>query len=399
MKCERNKCSTCRRCLLVKGFLCLVAISLIMTILYVLLFYENYTDSMAIHNVKFYSHTHSYVTTFSNMTLPKHKQKTIAVWTTFFGHAWLDNIKFVLSKCRYKCQATGREGLAQSDAVFFHYHRYDLDVQDLPKRNVLNQIWILYLLEPTTYIERDIVVLNGLFNWTMSYRRDSTVFAPYGSFVERPSTKYLKPFSNRKKFAFAVFSRCNDNGKRYRIVRELQKYINIDIFGSCGSLKCDTKFQQCLSTERAQDYFFRLSFENSHCKDYVTEKLWFPLKQGVIPVVNWARDQKDTRVNSSHVINIYDFNSIKDLVKYLKSVATNETLYNGYFSWRKTLDVETSHFHAFCNLCKKLHQPRIPRQVYSDLDGWVSSDICPRYKFVQHLAGYIDRWILFPIGL
>ncbi|XP_061188968.1 alpha-(1,3)-fucosyltransferase C-like [Saccostrea echinata] len=369
-------------------------------ILYFLLFYENYIDSIPIHNMKFYDYKHSYVTTFSNMTLSNHKQKTIAVWTTFFRYmSWLDSINFVLSKCRYKCRATGREGIAQSDAVLFHYQRHDLHVKDLPKKRNPNQIWIIYLLEPTTYIERNIVELNGLFNWTMSHRRDSTVFAPYGSFIERPSPNDIRPLSNRKKFAFAVFSRCNDNGKRYRIVRELQKYINIDIFGSCGSLKCDTKSQQCLSTERAQDYLFRLSFENSHCKDYVTEKLWFPLKQGVIPVVNWAKEQKETRVNSSHVINIYDFSNIKDLANYLKSVATNETLYNSYFSWRKTLDVETSHFHAFCKLCKKLHQPQILRQVYSDLDGWVSSDICPKYKYVQHIVGWIDRWILFPVGL
>ena len=349
------------------------------TSLYIIIFYED-TNSIRNIDIELYNSEKPYVTYFTNVTFSSQNEKRVAIWTTFFrSHSWLNQINAVFSGCVHKCRAVDASGVASSDAILFHYQRNDLNVQRLPKRNP-DQIWIIYLLEPTTYIERNIEQLNGLFNWTMSYRKDSSVLAPYGSFVKRKVKPTFKPPLKRRHFAFAVFSRCNDNGKRYRIVKELQKYIDVDIYGSCGHKKCDTKAQGCLSTEKAQNYLFRLSFENTHCKDYVTEKLWFSLKQGVIPVVNWAKEQLETRVNSSHVINLYDFATLKDLANYLKSLAVNETLYKSYFSWRDYLDVETSHFHSFCSLCEKLHHHTMQRQVYSDLNGWVSNDICPRYR-------------------
>lgn len=362
------------------AYICVVN-SVVVCLLYVLLFYEDYSSSLQVYDFKISNSDIPYVTRFSNMTIPKQKEKTIAVWTSFFkSMSWLSSINSALFTCPFKCQAVGGNGVFHSDAVLFHYQRYDLQIANLPKKRNPDQIWVIYILEPTVYIERNTAELNGIFNWTMSYRRDSTVFAPYGSFIERQVMNDIRPFSKRKKFAYAVFSRCNDIGKRYRVIKELQKYIDIDIYGSCGSFKCDTKSQGCLSTNHAQDYLFRFSFENSHCQDYVTEKLWFPLQQGVIPVVNWVRGQEETRVNTSHMINLYDFRTIKDLADYLKSVAANETLYNSYLTWRKTLDVVTSHFHSFCGLCRKLHQPVLQRQVYSDLNGWISNDICPKYK-------------------
>lgn len=397
----KRKCWTkrvcCRKALQIFKILCLVQ-CVVVTILYLVIFYE---DSNDVQNqiIETFNSEQPYLTTFDKMTFSNQSEKTVAVWTTFFrSHSWLHNINSAFLSCTHKCRAVNEKGALYSDALLFHYQRYDLHVHQLPKRNP-DQIWIIYLMEPTIYIERNVVELNSIFNWTMSYRRDSTVYAPYGSFIRRRSDTKTKPFLNRTKFAFAVFSRCDDFGKRYRIVRELQKYVNIDVYGSCGHLKCDVRSQGCLSTEKAQDYLFKLSFENSHCKDYVTEKLWFSLKQGVVPVVNWVKGQEETRVNSSHVINLYDFHTIKDLAKYLKSVAANQSLYNSYLTWRHELDVETSHFHSFCNLCQKLHQSTVRRQVYSKFSGWVTIDVCPKYKFVQKIRAWIDRWILFPIGL
>ena len=54
----------------------------------------------------------------------------------------------------------------------------------------------------------------------------------------------------------------------------------MDIFGTCGSGRCD---EECDHIER--DYMFYLSFENSLCDHYVTEKLWNWLKRDIVPVV------------------------------------------------------------------------------------------------------------------
>ena len=68
----------------------------------------------------------------------------------------------------------------------------------------------------------------------------------------------------------------------------MQKYMSVDLFGKCGR-PCPSKFKDgrdgdckmILGTE----YKFYLSFENSLCKDYITEKLFEILKYNIIPVV------------------------------------------------------------------------------------------------------------------
>ncbi len=34
-----------------------------------------------------------------------------------------------------------------------------------------------------------------------------------------------------------------------------------------------------------QDYKFYLAFENTYCRDYISEKFWNALKQDIVPIV------------------------------------------------------------------------------------------------------------------
>jgi hypothetical protein len=51
------------------------------------------------------------------------------------------------------------------------------------------------------------------------------------------------------------------------------RYIPVDIYGKCSNLSCarDGRCWQMLG----QKYKFYLAFENSNCKDYITEKLFW----------------------------------------------------------------------------------------------------------------------------
>lgn len=71
-----------------------------------------------------------------------------------------------------------------------------------------------------------------------------------------------------------IVSRCKSDSKREDFVAELQKYIDVDVYGRCGPLRCTRGNGSDSCQARIKDYHFYLAFENSFCPDYVTEKLY-----------------------------------------------------------------------------------------------------------------------------
>lgn len=93
----------------------------------------------------------------------------------------------------------------------------------------------------------------------------------------------------KKKDATWVVSNCNSK-HRQNLVAKLQKYIDIDIYGECGTLKCDKKSRDCTNLESKYRFYF--AFENCLCVDYITEKVFKVLTFFVIPVVFNGADMK-----------------------------------------------------------------------------------------------------------
>ena len=141
-----------------------------------------------------------------------------------------------------------------------------------------HQIWILFILE-SPYHSPGLSAFSHNFNWTATYRHDSDIVAPYEKFVPYDEKVLTLP-QNRsyaagktKQVAWFV-SNCGGRNGRLEYAKELGKYINVDIYGACGKFKCprhsaDTCFQML-----NKDYKFYLSFENSNCRDYISEKFF-----------------------------------------------------------------------------------------------------------------------------
>ena len=105
-------------------------------------------------------------------------------------------------------------------------------------------------------------------------------------------------------------------------------------------------------------YKFYLSFENSICDDYVTEKFFEIMNHDIVPVVYGGANY--SRIAPPHsYIDALKFTP-ETLANYLKLLDASDKLYNEYFWWKGHYTVEagleTMARNGFCELCKKLHQ-------------------------------------------
>ena len=139
---------------------------------------------------------------------------------------------------------------------------------------------------------------------------------------------------SRPKLVVWFASHCPTQSRREDYVKELQKYIPVDVYGACGDLTCPKSQRPDCLRMMSTTYKFYLSFENSLCVDYITEKLWRILYFNVVPVVLGAADYSQFVPPSSY-IDIRDFSSPKQLAEHLYMLNRNDTLYREYFEWKR----------------------------------------------------------------
>ncbi|XP_064480220.1 glycoprotein 3-alpha-L-fucosyltransferase A-like isoform X2 [Ornithodoros turicata] len=285
---------------------------------------------------------------------------------------------FVRDKCPVDTCRVYRSGVLNetADAIVFKDYVYTSYRRDP------GQIWILYMLESPFH--NTILSGKGCINWTATYRRDSDIVTPYEKFVLfDPLVKKLplngRNFAQNKSKAVAWFvSNCVALNSRMEYALELRKYIQVDIYGACGPLKCPrTESEQCLQM-LSEHYKFYLAFENANCRDYITEKFYNALRHNVIPIVMGASRTDYQKVAPFHsYIHVDDFATPKDLAEYLKHLERNTNLYNEYFAWKGTGEFINTYF--WCRLCAMLHSPPRPphgHHVYEDVLSWWNKDAC-----------------------
>lgn len=299
------------------------------------------------------------------------------------------------------------DSMGDFDAVVFHSIDFNADDDELMSiqqwRKPHQRFVFLNMESPQTYPLAQHTQA-GFYNWTATYRHDSDIVRPYGWFelVDNPrmyppplqttpwptvynADEFLKqdlsalmPLAKRPKQVAWVVSNCKVASQRFKYVRELSKYISVDIFGKCGTTPCDltyragqNKIDNCtLAVER--DYKFYLSFENTLCKDYVTEKFYSRVSKSVVIVMGGANYSQVAPPHS--YINVMDYASPRDLAEYLLKLDQNDDLYVSYFWWKQYYNVkfgDVMQDQAFCHLCDKLHSSE-PSKSYVSLQDWWS---------------------------
>lgn len=277
------------------------------------------------------------------------------------------------------------------------------------------QRFVFFTQEPPPSIEpMNITEYDNYFNWTMTYRMDSDVRLLYGRIRPKPSApktaqeieekikethskilykKNKKKKKKRKSYVAAMISHCKTDGRREDYIKQLRKYIKVDVYGYCNEdgpyhLKCDTD-ELLSSTPECYDmlqsnYKFYLSFENSICPDYVTEKFFHIMSHEMVPVVYGGGDYSSIAPVHSY-IDALKYKP-KELAEYLLVLAKNETLYGEYFWWKEDYVVEAGLAkmvgQSFCELCRKLHEDDGVYQSYPSLMSRWDSANCrvPKFK-------------------
>ncbi|XP_071117952.1 alpha-(1,3)-fucosyltransferase C-like [Haliotis cracherodii] len=340
----------------------------------------------------------SFITVLPHRRFRNTTNKLILLWTKYFGSSdWNFQRSFLQSCSRSRCEVTTDRGrVAQSDAVLFNSR--DVDTSTVfPETRTPEQVWVLHNSEPPYYIYSDLAAFNGVFNWTSWFRQDADIYSPYGDYkkVDEHKNTLLPNFHAKKSnLSLWVASSCTDRARRYRLVHEIEKYMDVDTYGACGRHICPKRSKKC--PDIFKKYKFLFSLENGHCRDYITEKFWSALRQDQIPVTWGGADYKKMAPPGSY-IDIKHFPSPRALAMYLNLVANNASLYNSYFQWRSRYEVTQHQVVGWCHLCTALNDPRRPAQLYTDLRGWVDADACRGYSVWGVITDYIAR-VAFLIG-
>ena len=272
--------------------------------------------------------------------------------------------------------------LESYDAIVINFNDQFKLTEDFPRSypRPARQRLIFFTQEPPPALkEYNFTQYANFFNWTMTYRMDSDIQLSYGRF--RPRTELTTPSvkgrgrrtavpaattvpqmsSNKTKLVAWMATQCETDGRRENYIKQLKRYIDVDVYGLCGNLKC-ARHPVHVSHPRCYDmlestYKFYLSFENSICRDYVTEKFFNIAQRRIVPVVYGGADYASMAPVGSFIdTRLYD---PYQLAAYLKRLDANDTLYQEFFGWKNDYDVDAGVVsmakRGFCDLCRRLH--------------------------------------------
>ena len=308
-----------------------------------------------------------------------------------------------LEQCPSLCTVTtDRSRALEADVITFHGMHFMMKhkskkLTDLRKAS--NATFVFHVREPPTLTKNLGNWSYDFFDATMTYRFDSTIFnalyeivrknviAPRemsGRWIKKPDLikADLQSFKHKTKLASWLVSKCVTPGKREIFVNELQKWMRVDTFGKCGqriSPRKDSDSNVEVYRKLLRPYFFYLSFENTRCKNYISEKFYHVLASGAaIPVVfGPSKKNYEAVAPPKSFIHVSDFKNAKALAKYLNQLSSNLTSYAEYFWWNEFYEVKRTEL--VCSTCEKLSRIRKSptKHRIKDFNGfWVNEAEC-----------------------
>lgn len=301
----------------------------------------------------------------------KKRRITVLYYTSFFQRASPPYL-YSGAACQETCFITeDRKYMSTADAFIVHGRDYDI-----PPEVYADKPWIFHSQEnpANTPIMRDVREMSR-FSYSSTARLDSdfpfTVWmGPNISTGGRgPDTKRaVVPFRNRKAVPiYVASSNCEPVRTEYQKV--LMSLIDVDSYGNCLrnqeglTRRYGMNFQaDALNLQR--EYKFTLVFMNADCKLWVDTRLLNALEAGSVPIFMGTEDVfRFLPGMEDSIIQVSDFQSPEALASYIRTVASDEDLYNSYLTWRtRGVDYRGTEMEAvssnvaswYCNICDKV---------------------------------------------
>ncbi|XP_069139495.1 alpha-(1,3)-fucosyltransferase C-like [Argopecten irradians] len=301
--------------------------------------------------------------------------------------------------CKSKCHLVDGMSNKDNDVVVFHAPTL---YENSPLKKFRGQLWVYHSMEPPTYHPESDKMQRwrNLFNWTLSYRRDADILHMYGRFHSIPVNKQkqietLSTWSSQLNKSIIFVSNCPTAGRRMEYIEVLNPLYDTDVYGDCGKFVCPkSEFGNCLN--KLNNYKFALAFENSICRDYVTEKMFkaYRIQTSTIPIGR-GQTQYDIFLPPKSYLDTSTYPTTKDLTAHMWNLSTNITAASSYFWWKRNYVSDQAMSEGFCELCRRVHDPQLKRKytgLYRDIDAWLRGS--EAYNFCRiptDLALYVKK--------
>lgn len=283
--------------------------------------------------------------------------------------------------------------MTKSDAI-------EVSLLSKSKRRNNKQLWV-FLTDESPLHTNIWPEYKNIFNWSMTYRSNSDVPVPYGRTIPKKYNKLdtnkliTKNINKKNKLVAIMGSNCSTkNSQRWLYVKNILNILlklndtnnQLDIIGHClnGNKKiCPGHFKK--DCKYLNSYKFYLSFENSNCDEYLTEKIyWNAYDKYSVPII-----MGPTKINCQNLlpphsyIHVDDFNTTNDLINYIIYLNNNYDKYIEYHLWRYYYDVVNEHGYFgssskhYCRLCQAIIiNDKTKTKVYNYVEDFWNKKQC-----------------------
>lgn len=184
----------------------------------------------------------------------------------------------------------------------------------------------------------------------ISYHAKDDVQSTYaGALFHNNRNYHVSPVKNNDTLVYWSSSRCLP--ERNQLAKKILSLLPHHSFGKCmnnvgGRDKALSMYPKCLKDAKEvpkwwdhlhcamSHYKFVLAIENTMTESYVTEKLFYALDSGAIPIYFGAPNVWDF-VPPHSIIDGTQFSSITQLASYVRSLANDPVAYAEYHAWRR----------------------------------------------------------------